>query len=241
MGKLNLSRSEVIFCGIMLLGAAGFGIHRLGQAIYKMQEPQIFEEATRTVAPGETLSLTYREVGQQHNSVPWNGTVEMTIQKVALYPSYADAHAAEKNVTNPNGLLNDSIKDNPFLVVEVAVKNIDAEEGDFTWRYANVTGISGSDGAITLQQLFDLYSDTPIDDNGQYLASSLWCVDGESSSEYSAEAVLPQGETALITLGFTLENGAEEHLDEMSLIYRSIFGRLAIGSPTLGGETDEAV
>ena len=165
----------------------------------------------------------------------------MTIQKVALYPSYADAHAAEKNVTNPNGLLNDSIKDNPFLVVEVAVKNIDAEEGDFTWRYANVTGISGSDGAITLQQLFDLYSDTPIDDNGQYLASSLWCVDGESSSEYSTEAVLPQGETALITLGFTLENGAEEHLDEMSLIYRSIFDRLAIGSPTLGGETDEAV
>lgn len=184
MGKLNLSRSEVIFCGIMLLGAAGFGIHRLGHAIYKMQEPQIFEDATRIIPLGETLSLT---------------------------------------------------------VVEVAVKNIDAEEGDFTWRYANVTGISGSDGAITLQQLFDLYSDTPIDDNGQYLASSLWCVDGESSSEYSAEAVLPQGETALITLGFTLENGAEEHLDEMSLIYRSIFDRLAIGSPTLGGETDEAV
>ena len=52
---------------------------------------------------------------------------------------------------------------------------------------------------------------------------------------------MPQGETALITLGFTLENGAEEHLDEMSLIYRSIFDRLAIGSPTLGGETDEAV
>lgn len=241
MNKLKLSRAELISCGLLLLGAAGFGIYRLDQALYKMREPHILEDATRIIPLGETLSLTYREIGREHNSVPWNGTVEMTIQKVALYPSYADAHAAEKNVTNPNGLLNDSTKDDPFLVVEVAVKNIDAEEGDFTWRYANVTDISGSDGAITLQQLFDLYSDTPIDDNGQYLASSLWCVDGESSSEYSAEAILPQGETALITLGFTLENGAEEYLDEMSLIYRSIFDRLAIGSPTLGGETDEAV
>ena len=62
MGKLNLSRSEVIFCGIMLLGAAGFGIHRLGQAIYKMQEPQIFEDAARIIPLGETLSLTVVEV-----------------------------------------------------------------------------------------------------------------------------------------------------------------------------------
>ena len=242
IGKLKLSRSELVVCGALLLGAAGFGVYRLGQAIYDMREPQIFEEATRTVALGETISLTYREVGQECNYIPWNGTVEMTVQRVALYPSYTDAGAAEEDAGNPNGLLNDSNRDDPFLVVEVEVTNIDAEEGGYWWHQGSVDamGISDSDGAVTLQDTFSLYSDTPFNGNGNYLASALWCVDGVSSSEYGNSVDVPQGETVRVTLGFPLADGTEERLDGASLIYNSIFDRMDIGSPTLGGESDEA-
>lgn len=243
IGKLKVSRSELVVCGVLLLGAAGFGVYRLGQAVYDMREPQIFEEATQTVAPGEPISLTYREVGQQCNYIPWNGVVEMTVQRVALYPSYADASAAEEDAGNPNGLLNDSNKGDPFLVVEVEVANVDAEEGDYWWNRSNMeaAGISGSDGAITLQDGFNLYSETPFNDSGSYLASALWCVDGASSSEYGNSVNVPQGETVHVTLGFPLEEGAEDRLDGASLIYGgSIFDRMDIGSPTLGGEDDEA-
>lgn len=240
IGKLKLSRSELVVCGALLLGAAGFGIYRLSQAIYDIREPQIFEEATRTVSLGEPLSLTYREVGNQSNYIPWNGTVEMAVQRVALYPSYAEANTAEKNADNPNGLLNSLNRDDPFLIVEVEVTNVDADEGDYWWRNANTTGISGSDGAITLEGVFNLYSDTPFNDDDNYLSSALWCVDGVSSSEYDNLVDVPQGETVYVTLGFSLKDGAEEHLDDASLIYRSIFDRMDIGSPTLGGANNDA-
>lgn len=241
MNKLKLSRAELVSCGLLLLGAAGFGVYRLGQAAYKAQEPRIFEEATRIVALGETILLTHREVGREHNFIPWNGTVEMTIQKVALYASYADAYLSEKDVANPNGLINDTTKDCPFLVVEVRVTNVDAEEGDFTWRYADVTGISGSDGAITLQSAFHLYSDVPFGDGDRYISSALWCVDGESSSDYGASVDIPQGHTVHVVLGFPLEDGAEGQLDGASLMYESVYDRMDIGSPALGGETYASV
>lgn len=242
IGKFKLSRAELVVCGALLLGAVGFGIYQLSQVIYDMREPQIFEEAIRTVVPGDPLSLTYREVGQQSNYIPWDGTVEMTVQKVVLYPSYADASASEKNVGSANGLLNDTNRDDPFLVVEVEVTNIDAEEGDYWWNRSNMeaAGISDSDGAITLQDHFSLYSESPFDSNGNYLPSALWCVDGVSSSEYGNSVNVPQGESVRVTLGFPLEDGAEEHLNRASLIYDSVFDRMDIGSPTLGGEANEA-
>lgn len=243
IGKLKLSRAELVVCGALLLGAVGFGVYQLGQAIYDMHEPQIFEEATRTVVPGEPLSLTYREVGQQSNYIPWDGTVEMTVQKVALYPSYTDASASEKNVGSANGLLNDTNRSDPFLVVEVEVANIDAEEGDYWWNQSNMeaAGTSDSDGAITLQDHFSLYSDASFGGNVNSISSALWCVDGVSSSEYGNSVNVPQGESVYVTLGFPLEDGAEEHLNGASLIYDSIFDRMDIGSPTLGSEANETV
>ena len=235
MNKHKLSRAELVSCGLLLLGAAGLCVYRLNQAAYKAQEPHIFEKATHIVALGETLSLTHREVGREHNFIPWSGTVEMTIQKVTLYASYADACVLEKDVANPNGLLNDTTKDCPFLVIEVQVTNVDAEEGNFTWRYADATGISGSDGAITLRSTFHLYSDVPFGDDGRYISSALWCVDGESSSDYGASVDVPQGHTVHVVLGFPLEDGAEEQLDGASLMYESVYDRMDIGSPVLGG------
>lgn len=214
----------------------GFGAHRLSQVAYKMSEPQIFEDATQTVAPGETLALSYRDVGQQCNYVPWNGTVEMTIQRIVLYPSYTAAKNAGEAAGNPNGLLHS--EEDPFLILDIEVTNIDAEEGDYAWR--NQT-ISNSDGAITLQQDFQLYSSTAFNHTGSYLFPALWCVNGETSSDYSARTDIPQGETAHVILGFSLEEGAEERLDGAALIYNSIFDRMDIGSPTLGGEADGAV
>lgn len=240
MDKLNLSRSELIFCGILLLGAVGFGVYRLDQAIYKMRAPQIFEEATQIVDPGETLSLAYREVGREDNQITWNGTVEMTVKKVALYHSYTDARTAGERVANPNGLLGD--KNNPFLIIEVDVTNIDADEdGNTVHGDGTAAGVSSdTDGAITLRQVFSLYSETPFNHTGSYLASSLWCVDGKSSSDYSTVASIPQGQTAHVTLGFSLEEGAEEHLDGAFLEYRSFYDLMSIGSPAFEGETHAA-
>jgi hypothetical protein len=212
-----------------------YGIRAWDQAAYKAQEAQIFKDATQTTEFGETASLTYREVGRECNWIPWNGVVEMTLQNVTLYSSYTDALAAGESVSDPNGQLYD--ESCPFLVVEVEVANVDADEGGFSWD-TSVQGVAG-DGAVTLHNTgFNLYSETGLNERGCYMAPSTWCADGVSSSELAVEVDVAQGQTLHITLGFMLDRGAEERLDGASLIYDSRYDLMSIGTPAVGGEVE---
>jgi hypothetical protein len=235
VGKFKLSRGEFIFCGVLLLGAAGYGVYRLDQARLIAQAPQIIEDATQTVAFGETLSLTHRSIPRiTTNNIAWNGTVEMTLKRVVLYPSYTDALAAGESVANPNRLLHDESL--PFLVVEVETVNVDAEEGDFSYVGKDV---SKTDGAVTLQSFdFDLYS-TKFQSDSTMSPETCWC-DGASLSDYDATFDVAQGTTVHVTLGYSLEDGNEGYLDGASLTYISIYDLMSIGTPAVGGEVDEA-
>ena len=232
MKSPSFSRSEFAVMGLLLLGGATFGAYRLNQAVYKANEPNIFEGATQIATPGEPLLFTYREVGQECNYIPWSGNVAMTLKEIELYQSYTAAARVDSRVRDCNSLLHDEKA--PLLLIEVEIENIDAEEGEYSWHQVDV---STTDGTITVEQeAFELFSEAPFNDDGNYLRSVIWCVNGKTSNEHGNLVDLARGETTYITLGFTLEDGAENRLGDAFLIYGgAFFDRMSIGSPTFGG------
>lgn len=233
MEKPRLTRSEFIVGGLIVLGAAGFGLYKLDEYSYAANFSQIAEEATRTVVPGETLELTNRDIGRENNYVPWTGDVGLTVQRVSLYGSYTEAKDVEDELGNPNNSFSDETV--PFLVVELEVRNVDAEWGNFSW--------SGTDDSV-LPGTIRLHStDFVLCGKGFSLGIATAVIGGKDLSDYYGDTsfTLSQGDSATVLLGFSLEEGKEKNLDGAYIYLVSSYDRLDLGSPTLGGETDESV
>ena len=85
-------RGELIAAAVIVLVIAlCVGGYYLSQAIYKANEPQLFEDSTRSVNAGEPMTITYREIGKECNYVKWYGDGELTVQSAVLYDSYPEA------------------------------------------------------------------------------------------------------------------------------------------------------
>ena len=201
----------------------------MSERLYAENLPQLAEDATQSVAFGETLSLTYREVGRENNAVPWTGNVEMTLCRVKLYGSYTEALASEEQlgICTPNGLLHDESL--PFLVVDLEVRNVDASQAGFAWD-ADAASISqGSVGLNATDFLLNDHPDSTI--SGDRDVPVCACVDGTDLSDYyqSTLFTLAQNETRDVYLGFTLEDGEEGSLSGACLEYRSPYDNLDLG------------
>lgn len=235
MRKSRLARSEFIVGGLLVLGVAGFGLYKLDEYSYAVNFSQIAEEAIQTVALGETLKLTNRDIGRENNYVPWTGNVELTAQRVSLYESYTEAKDAEGELGDPNNSFSDSDESAPFLVAELEVRNADAEWGNFSW--------SGTDDSIPSGAIRFHSTDFVLYGNGLSFGIATAVIGGEDLSDYYSDTsvTLPQGDSTTVLLGFSLEEDAEKNPDGAYICFISSYDRLDLGSPTLGGETDESV
>ena len=229
MKTRRLSRSEFVTCGVLLIGAAGFGIYKLNEQLYIANLPQLEESETQTVAFGETLSLTYREIGQENNVVPWTGDVEMTLSRVKLYGSYTEALASEEKLSlcTPNGGLHD--ESDPFLVVGIEVRNVDASQAGFSWDTDADSIPQGCVGLNTMDFMLNDHPDSTMLGNRDMPVCA--CVNGADLSDYyqSTLFTLAQNETKNVYLGFTLEDGKEGSLSGACLQYRSPYDSLDLG------------
>lgn len=235
MRKSRLARSEFIVGGLLVLGVAGFGLYKLDEYSYAVNFSQIAEEAIQTVALGETLKLTNRDIGRENNYVPWTGNVELAVQRVSLYESYTVAKDAEEELGDPNNSFSDSDESAPFLVAELEIRNVDAEWGNFSW--------SGTDDSIPSGAIRFHSTDFVLYGNGLSFGIATAVIGGKDLSDYYSDTsvTLPQGDSTTVLLGFSLEEDAEKNLDGAYICFISSYDRLDLGSPTLGGETDESV
>ena len=233
MRKPRLARSEFIVGGLLVLGAASFGLYKLDEYSYATNFSQIAEEATQTVALGETLKLTNRDIGRENNYVPWTGNVELAVQRVSLYESYTEAKDAEEELGVPNNSFSDESA--PFLVAELEVRNVDAEWGNFSW--------SGTDNSIPSGAIRFHSTDFVLYGKGLSFGIATAVIGGEDLSDYYSytSVTLSQGDSTTVLLGFSLVEDAEKNLDGAYICFISSYDRLDLGSPTLGGETDESV
>ena len=216
-------RGELIAAAVIVLVIAlCVGGYYLSQAIYKANEPQLFEDSTRSVNAGEPMTITYREIGKECNYVKWYGDMELTVQSAVLYDSYPEAREAEGDLGKTNSLFHDGSK--PFLVVRLDATNIDAVEHDLWWN--NDKDAAPENGVVLNMHGFDICTSTPFGGNAERLVWCTWLANGQTSGAYEkAEIDLLQGETAHVVLGFSLEDGEEDRLADAFLVCTSIFDR----------------
>lgn len=215
--------------GVLLLGCVGFGAFKLSERRYVDSLPQLADDSTQTVAFGETMSLTYREIGRESNYIPWTGSVEVTLRQAKLYSSYIEANSSEDWLggCSPNGLLHD--EGDPFLVVGLEVRNADASQAGFSW---DADAQSVPPGCVGLHSDSFLIDDRASSaDSAARNSPACACVGGVDLSDYyeSTLFTLAQGESLEVHLGFTLEDGAESSLPGACLEYRSPYDRLDLG------------
>ena len=231
-------RGELIVAAVILtiiaLGAGGF---YLSQTMYKANEPKLFEESTRLANLGDSMTITYREVGKQPNYVQWHGDVELTVQSATLHGSYSEALEAEGYLGEAN---NRSLTENrPFLVVKLDVTNIDAVENDLWWN--GNKDEAPKDGIALDMSAFSIYLSNPFGFDGrspEVLGWCTWLANGQTSGLYEKASIdLKQGETAHVVLGFPVDSDEVAKLDDAFLVCSSVFDRFYLGSPSLeGGE-----
>ena len=236
MPTKRMRRGELIVAAvIVLIAVLGFGGYQLNQVMYKENEPQLFEEATRSVNLGEPMTITYREIGKQCNYVRWNGDVELTVQSATLYSSYSEALEAEGYLGEANN--RSLVEDGPFLVTKLDVLNIDAVENDLWW---NNDKDEAPEGGIVLEMgMFDIYLSSPFGFDGgspEVLAWCTWLANDQTSGLYEKASIdLRRGETAHIVLGFSLDEDEAAKLGDAFLVCSSVFDRFYLGSPSLEG------
>lgn len=235
MPTKRMRRGELIAAAVIVLVIAlCVGGYYLSQAIYKANEPQLFEDSTQAVNAGEPMSITYRKIGKQCNYVCWYGDVEMTVRSAVLYDSYPDALEAEGDLGKTNSLFHDGSK--PFLVVRLDVTNIDAVEHDLWWN--NDKDAAPENGVVLNMDGFRIYTSTPFGGNTDSFTWCTWLANGQTSGPYEHASIdLLQGETTHVVLGFSLEDGEEDRLADAFLICDSTFDRFYL-KPLLskGGE-----
>ncbi len=217
MTKARFTRAEVITVGVLALGAVGFGVYKINEQLYIQSLPQLMEEATQVVDSGQAMNLTYKEVGStEHNSIPWSGVVEITLQRMELYGSFDEAQASEDEIDSSNGLLRE---DAPYLVIELGISNVDAVETGFSWdTNADLAG----QGVRLLSSGF-LVCFGSINDSK---APVTVVIDGQDCSAYEAYFDLPQGESVTALVGYSLSDGYDERLDSAWFTYVSPYDKI---------------
>lgn len=221
MTKARFTRAEAITVGVLALGAVGFGVYKINEQLYIQSLPQLMEEATQVVDSGQVMELTYKEVGStEHNSIPWNGVVEMTLQRMKLYESFDAAQACEGEVGSSNGLLRE---DAPYLVIELGISNVDAVETGFSWDMnADLAG----QGVRLLSSGF-LVCFGSINDSK---APAAVVVGGQDCSAYEAYYDLSQGESVTASVGYSLSDGYDERLESAWFTYVSPYDKIDLAS-----------
>lgn len=221
MTKARFTRAEAITVGVLALGAVGFGVYKINEQLYIQSLPQLMEEATQVVDSGQAMELTYKEVGStEHNSIPWNGVVEMTLQRMKLYESFDAAQACEGEIGSSNGLLRE---DAPYLVIELGISNVDAVETGFSWD----TNVDLAGQGVRLLSSGFLVCFGSINDSK---APATVVVGGQDCSAYEAYYDLSQGESVTALVGYSLSDGYDERLESAWFTYVSPYDKIDLAS-----------